>query len=110
MNTKTIGASGNAIRTLAEIQIHRLKWPSGRGSSADFYQEDTRWFLGVELKYISKSENSNLLKKLVKPPARGQAWMGYEGDEGERSTKLALYVYCDSTQGQQKVASSFAKN
>ena len=35
--------------------------------------------------------------------------MGYEGDEGEHSTKLALYVYCDSTQGQQKVAERLRK-
>ena len=57
---------GNAIRTLADIQIYRLKWPSGRGSSADFYQEDTRWFLGVELKYTSKSERLQFARETRK--------------------------------------------
>ena len=30
--------------------------------------------------------------------------MGYEGEEGETRTKLALYIYCDSEDGQKEVA------
>lgn len=102
VNTKRADV-GNAVRTLAEVQ-RRLEWPGGRGSSGDFYQEETRWFLGVELKHTSKSENSKTLRKLVEAPARAQAWLGYEGEEGEGRTELSLYVYCVSNPEQCRVA------
>jgi hypothetical protein len=95
---------GNAVRTLAEVQ-RLLEWPSGRGSSANFYQEDTSWFLGVELMHAAKSANSTTLKKIINQPARAQAWMGYEGEEGEGLTKLAVYFYCGNAPDQRKLYS-----
>jgi hypothetical protein len=94
---------GNVIRTLAEVQ-RQLDWPSGRGSSATFYHDETRWFLGVDLMQAPKSANSNSLKKFVKPPARWQLWIGYEGEEGDGRTKLAFYIYCGNTPDQEKIA------
>ncbi len=94
---------GNAIRTLAEVQ-RRIEWPSGRGSSATFSQEDSRWFLGLDLIQAPTSANSNSLKKFIKPPTRYQLWIGYEGEEGEGRTKLAFHIHSGNAPDQEKVA------
>lgn len=100
---------GNAVRTLADVQ-RQLNWPSGRASSTSFYQDETRWFLGLDLMQAPKSTNSNSLKKFIKPPARFQLWIGYEGEEGDGRTKLALYIYCRNAPDQEKLVKRLRGN
>jgi hypothetical protein len=93
---------GNAVRTIAEVQ-RRLDWPGGRGCTANFYQEETTWYLGLDLKRAPKAANSATLAKLAKPPGRALAWIGYQGEDDERA-QLAFYVYCGDADTQKKVA------
>jgi hypothetical protein len=93
---------GNAIRTMAEVQ-RRLDWYIGRSYDSNFYEEETDWYFGIELSAASKVVNSAALAKLVKPPGRAIAWIGYQGKDDQQA-QLAFYLYCGDTGAQKKVA------
>ncbi len=65
-----------------------------------FISQDGRWFIGIELK-TANAPNSATLREKTAHPDRSQMWVGYEGEDSENYTNLAVYVYCADSSSQQ---------
>jgi hypothetical protein len=93
---------GKAVRTIAEVQ-RRVDWPGGRGCEAKFYQLETAWYLGLDLKNVPNAAKSAALVALTNPPEHWLVWIGYQGEDHERA-QLALWIYCGDLNAQSNVA------
>jgi hypothetical protein len=100
---------GNGVRTIAEVQ-RRL---GGRGCKATFYQQETAWYFGLDLKKVPKSAdsaNSAVLTKLAKPPEGWLALICYQGEDDDERAELAVWIYCGGDDRQKQVARLLRRN
>ena len=92
---------GTAVGILENV-LRKLTWPLGRASLKNFYQDEGKWYVGIDL-YTARGGNPKTLQEALHPPSRDWAWFGYQGEENG-PTNLAVWLSCDSEKSRKRIA------